>query len=107
MIENSCNDTGELATFWKTLFNAATIRNHEPIVEIAKTLGEGELPKVTYHRQCRSIFTLKGNLNKLSLLDAKERANCNSTNSRRSSIRQPKANPSRIYQRVCIFCKKR
>ena len=34
---------------WKTLLNAATIRNHEPILEVAKTL-EGELPKVTYHR---------------------------------------------------------
>ena len=35
---------------WKTLLNAATIRNHEPILEIAKTLEEGELPKFTYHR---------------------------------------------------------
>ena len=39
-------------------------------------------------------------------LDAKERANCNSSDSHRSSIRQPKANPNRIYQRVCIFCEK-
>ena len=80
--------------------NAATIRNHEPILEIAKTLEEGELPKVTYHRQCRSVFTLKRNLDKLSQLDAKERTNCNSTDARRFSIRQPTANPSRIYQRV-------
>ena len=89
---------------WKTLLNAATIRNHEPILEISKTQEEGA--KATYHRQCRSIFTLKINLDKLSQLDAKERANCNSTDSRRSSIRQPTANPSRIYQRVCIFCEK-
>ena len=88
----------------KTLLNAATIRNHEPILEIVKTREEGA--KATYHRQCRSIFTPKRNLDKLSQLDAKERANCNSTGSRRSSIRQPKANPSRIYQRVCIFCEK-
>ena len=58
---------------WKTLINAATIRNHEPILEIVKTLEEGELPKVTYHRQCRSVFTPKRNLDKLSQLDAKER----------------------------------
>ena len=32
--------------------------------------------------------------------------NCNSTDGRRFSIRQPTANPSRIYQRVCIFCEK-
>ena len=91
---------------WKTLLNAATIRNHEPILEIAKTLEEGELPRVFYHRQCRSIFTLKRNLDKLAQLDAKDSANCNSTDSRRSSVRQPTANPSRIYQRVCIFCDK-
>ena len=86
--------------------NAATIRNHEQILHIAKPQEEGELPKATYHRQCRSIFTLERNLDKLSQLDAKERANCNSTDSRRSSIRQPTANPGRIYQRVCIFCEK-
>ena len=32
---------------WKTLLNAATIRNHKPILEIAQTLEEGELPKLT------------------------------------------------------------
>ena len=86
--------------------NAATIRNHEQILGIAEPQEEGELPKATYHRQCRSIFTLERNLDKLSQLDAKERANCNTTDSRRSSIRQPTANPGRIYQRVCIFCEK-
>ena len=84
--------------------NAAIIRNHEQILYIAKPQEEGELHKATCHRQCRSIFTLERNLDKLSQLDAKERANCNSTDSRRSSIRQPTANPGRIYQRVCIFC---
>ena len=68
--------------------NAATIRNHEQILDIAKPQEEGELPKATYQ------------------LDAKERANCNSTDSRKSSIRQPTANPGRIYHRVCIFCEK-
>ena len=110
-IIHCCKDTGELAALkdlesWKTLLNAAPIRNHEPSLEIAKTLEEGELPKVTYHRQCRSVFTLKRNLDKLSQLDAKERTDCNSTDGRRFSIRQPTAKPSRIYQRVCIFCEK-
>ena len=73
--------------------NAATIRNHEQIIDIAKPQEEGELTKATYHRQCRSIFTLERNLDKLSQLDAKERENCNSTDSRRSSIRQPTASP--------------
>ena len=102
---------GELATLkdlesWKTLLNDAIIRNHEQILDIAKTQEEGELPKATYQGQCRSIFTLKRNLDKLFQLDAKERENCNSTDSRRSSIRQLTANLGRIYQRVCIFCEK-
>lgn len=111
MYNSGCNDTGELATLkdlesWKTFSNAATIRNHEPILEIAKTLEEGEPHKVTYHRQCRSVFMLNRNLDKFSQLDTKERADCNSTDSRRIFIRQPTAIPSRIYQRVCIFCEK-
>ena len=58
-------------------------------------------------RACtRNASWVNFNLDKLSQLDAKERANCNSTDSRRSSIRQPTANPGRIYQRVCIFCEK-
>ena len=68
--------------------NAATIRNHEQILDIAKPQEEGGLPKATYQ------------------LDAKERANCNSTDSRRSFIRQLTANPGRIYHRVCIFGEK-
>lgn len=49
---------------------------------------------------------LNRNLDKFSQLDTKERADCNSTDSRRIFIRQPTAIPSRIYQRVCIFCEK-
>ena len=102
-----CNYTGELATLkdlesWKTLLNATTIRNYEPLLEIAKSLGERELPKATYHRQCRGIFTLKRNLDKLSQLDAKERANCDSTDSRRSSIRQPKT-ADVITRSLCLL----
>ena len=65
-------------------------------------LLEGELPKVTYHRQSRGIFTLKRNLDKLSQLDAKERANCDSTDSRRSSIRQPKT-ADVITRSLCLL----
>lgn len=46
-----CNNTGELATLkdlesGKTLLNDATSHNHKPILEIAKTLEEGELAKL-------------------------------------------------------------
>ena len=47
-------------------FNCCNYLSPEADLEIAKTLEEVELPKVTYHRQCCSIFTLKRNLGKLS-----------------------------------------
>ena len=50
------------------------ITTSRQILEIANTLKEGELRKVICHGQCRSIFSLKRNLDKLSQLDAKERA---------------------------------
>ena len=67
-----CSDeTGDLVSLkdlesWKTLLNAAVIRSHEGILSIAKTLKEGEIPRISYHRKCRSIFTLKRDLKKLS-----------------------------------------
>ena len=60
-----CSDeTGDLVSLkdlesWKTLLNAAVIRNYEGILSISKTLNEGEIPRISYHRKCRSIFTFK------------------------------------------------
>ncbi|CAH3196979.1 unnamed protein product, partial [Porites evermanni] len=67
-----CSDeTGDLVSLkdlesWKMLLNAAVIRNHEGILSIAKIFKEGEIPHISYHRKCRSIFTLKRDLKKLS-----------------------------------------
>ena len=86
-----CSDeTGDLVSLkdlesWKTLLNAAVIRNLEGILSIAKTLKEGEIPRISYHRKCRSIFTLKRDLKKLSqsVIQVQEQGD---TSSRRSSI---------------------
>ena len=51
---------------WKTLLRAAEIRNHQEILELSKSLSEGEVPFIHYHRKCRSIFTMKKLLDKLS-----------------------------------------
>ena len=90
---------------WKTLLNAAVIRNHEGILSIAKTLKEGEIPRISYHRKCRSIFTLKRDLKKLSqsVIQVEEQED---TSSRRSSIRQPVTTQSRVFERICVFCEK-
>ena len=50
---------------WKTLLRAGEIRKHEEILEISKSLGEGEVPRIYYHRKCRSIFTMKKLLDKI------------------------------------------
>ena len=90
---------------WKTLHNAAVIRNHEGILDIAKTLKEGEVPQISYHRKCRSIFTLKRDLQKLAQSDNKVEEQ-DDTSSRRSSGRQPANTQSRVYERICVFCEK-
>ena len=86
-----CSDeTGDLVSLkdlesWKTLLNAAVIRNCEGILSISKTLNEGEIPRISYHRKCRSIFTLKRDLKKLSqsVIQVEQQGD---TSSRRSSI---------------------
>ena len=50
---------------WQTLLNAARIRNHATILEISNEVQGEEVPFVQYHRKCRSIFTMKRELEKL------------------------------------------
>ena len=66
------NDTQKLISpqdlvSWKNLLRAAEIRKHAPLLEIAKTCDEGQIPKVYYHRRCRSIFTMKKQLDAIVL----------------------------------------
>ena len=44
---------------WTTLLNAATIHKHQAVLEVASTLADGDVPAIKYHRNCRSIFTIK------------------------------------------------
>ena len=50
----------------KTLLWAAEIRQHTDILDVAKTLEEGQIPQIEYHRKCRSIFTMKKLLDSIS-----------------------------------------
>ena len=47
---------------WFTLLEAAKVRNHAPILDIAKQLEGKEVPKIYNHRKCRSLFTMKRDL---------------------------------------------
>ena len=55
-------------TSWKTLVRAAKIRNHTKLLEVANSTPEGEIPKISYHRNCRSIFTMKRDLDQICKL---------------------------------------
>ena len=85
---------------WKTLLKAAEIRDHKPLLDVAKDLQEGTLPSVSYHRKCRSIFTMK------KLLDAikakKTFAEESGFSEQRQSIRQG-SQSSRVYEAKCYL----
>lgn len=86
---------------WKSLLRAAEIRDHAPILEIARDLPDGVVPAVTYHRQCRSIFTMK---KALDAIIANKEPKEQSTSERKSTREAP--SQSRLYEAKCIFCDK-
>ena len=90
---------------WETLLNAAKIRKFEPIIEIDKNLGESDIPAIKYHRKCRSLFTLKRDLQKLNSENDKTLLSTS------SNIRSSNRNSTSLQRRECeklpfncIFC---
>ena len=94
---------------WETLKKAAEIRQHEGILNV-KVTSPDEIPDgVFYHRKCRSIFTMKRDLEKIIAAERernKHEEPREGMGERRASIR---GNPSasRIYEKECIFCGKK
>lgn len=91
---------------WKTLLDAAKLRNHVPILQIAKSLKQDEIPNLGYHRQCRSLFTMKRDL---EALKRKAEHTCDDdndtdTNCEAKRLSRTVSVESRIYARICIFC---
>ena len=88
---------------WKSLVNAATIRHHEPILNLISTLDDETLPAdVYYHAKCRSLFTMKRELEKILKLSQGP-----SDTEQKERILREKASGSRIYDKtICIFCNK-
>ena len=104
-----CTETsGDLSSLqdtqsWTTLLRAAEIRQYTPILDIAKTVTGEEPPEIKYHHKCRSIFTMKQDLDKICK-DA-NKFNESVVTERRLSMREPPTKNT-IYERVCIFCDK-
>jgi len=44
---------------WNTLLAAANIKQFKPLLDIAATTCDGNVPELYYHSQCRNLFTLK------------------------------------------------
>jgi len=82
----------------------AVIRKHQPLLDIVETVSEGGIPEIYYHRKCRSIFTMKKLLEKISQETAAE--NQQPGTARRFSIRQAPST-STTYEQICIFCEKK
>ena len=83
------------------MLRAAQIRNHQEIVELSKSLSEGEVPLIYYHRKCRSLFGMEKLLDKLSQQSFDSQTQPEQV-ARRVSIRGP-SNISTTYERICIF----
>ena len=79
---------------WKTLLLAARKRNYTPLLKIADETPSNAIPKLAYHKTCRSMFTLKRDLDKLS--------QSLSSKSKRTS-RVDTSTSSVVLPKKCIF----
>ena len=98
------NDT-ELVTpkdeeSWSTPVRAAAVRKHKPLLDIAETLNEGEIPSIYYHRKCRSVFTMKKLLETISKQQG-------SDNQQPTTAKRTSPTTSTTCEHVCIFCEKK
>jgi len=116
------NDSGKLYSllsieFWQVLLSAAAIRNDTAILAISDPIHtEEDLNAVQYHRQCRSIFTMKAKLDTIEQdrLSTSLEAHC-STQSSQNIVSGTKQLTRRssdnkwagvLLPAICIFCDK-
>jgi hypothetical protein len=90
---------------WATLVAAAEIRNHSPILNILPTLSSGEIPNIKYHRKCRSLFTMKKDLDSIKRKIPVPTDKHSDEPPQKRSTRDEKPS-SRVFEKICIFCKK-
>lgn len=88
---------------WLALLEAAKVRNHQAVLDVAKTVEENHIPNIAYHRKCRSLFTMKRDLE--SIKRKREEPVDEDANPTKRQCRRP-ATEGRVYNPVCIFCNK-
>lgn len=93
-----------VASAWKTLYEAARVRHFEPIMKLASD-KMNKVPDILYHSSCRSDFTHKKTLAKLT--DPNPATDEQKDEQPRHSKRQRTSDTSsRVYDKKCIFCEK-
>jgi len=88
---------------WLALLEAAKARNHQPVLDVAITVEENHIPNIAYHRKCRSLFTMKRDLE--SIKQKREESVDEDANPTKRQCRRP-STAGRVYNPVCIFCNK-
>ena len=83
---------------WNTLLEAAKTRQHKPVLNVAGNLQYGEIPPVLYHRQCRSIFTMKKTLDAIEKQSSTNLETDRNDECTRLSMRQIATSARRSYR---------
>nr|XP_032809208.1 HAUS augmin-like complex subunit 1 isoform X1 [Petromyzon marinus] len=86
---------------WQTLKRAGEVRKNTMILAITANFTEGQIPNVHYHRKCRSLFTLKRDLDKIASNKSQEG---NVLSEERKSA---PSSASQVLEKECIFCRKK
>jgi len=86
---------------WESLLKAATIRNHRPLLDLAENAKGGEIPQVSYHKKCRSLFTMRRELEKIS------QAAAAAEEIPESNVESGEQRPRRQEPSTSIFCEKK
>ncbi len=95
---SECRDS----TSFNTLYSAAKIRNHTEILSLVTNENGFSCTAIRYHRECRSSFTHKKELLKLSEGSSTEENTAVTSRPRRDGS----TSSSLILPAQCIFCKK-
>ena len=92
---------------WDPLLDAAKIRNFIPILDLAAGCQPGEIPDVKYHKNCRSMFVMKKNLERIQNQQSVSGETQSDEELVRKSARKSDKNAGRLFDDNCIFCDKK
>ena len=88
---------------WLALLEAAKVQSHQAVLDVAKTVNENQIPSIAYHRKCRSLFTMKRDLE--SIKRKREESVDEESNPTKRQCRRPSSG-GRVYDPHGFFCSK-